>query len=461
MSATRLRSRLTWQAGRGVGAAQAEPVGFDLPAAAHERAIQLLHVGAEVEHALMVQYLYAGYSLDAHQPTPERRALVAEWRTTVLQIAREEMGHLATVQNLLTLIGGPLCFEREDYPIVDAGLWPFPLRLEPLTKDSLAKYVLAEMPSDAVLAELGLTAEIDAIRERVHADDEVVHRVGILYGELIKLFTEGPMVQGPHVPGTTVPYPYVATVDIQADSLPYQVTANAWGLGQRDILVDTATDRPSALTALTRLSEQGEGLINIDDTKRVPAKVHASHFYRFLEIYRKFPEPSEWSPARPVAVDPTTNHHLARDPDRAIRGEAHAWATLANLRYRMLLAYLAHSFYIEAPSAHPTRSPRGALVSWTFGEMYQIRALSEILMAMPLAPGSPLMAGPPFEMPYTLSMPPRAVDRWRVHRDLLCASLAHVDAMCAAGESPHIRYLRALHAADTTALDQIQVLIGV
>jgi len=410
----------------------------------------------------MVQYLYAGYSLDDDQPTAGHRELVRAWRTTVLQIAREEMGHLATVQNLLTLIGGPLCFEREDYPIVDADLWPFPLRLEPLTKDSLAKYVLAEMPSEDVLAKLGLTAEVDAIRHRVHADREIVHRVGILYGDLLKLFSEGPMVQGPFVPGTIEPYPFVATVDIQADTLPYQVAASAWGLGQHDVLIRTSTDRKTALAALTAVSEQGEGPITPDgDDKSLRTKVEASHFYRFLEIYRAFPESSEWSPARPVAVDPTTNRKIAHD--RVIRGEAHAWATLANLRYRMLLAYLEHSFYIEAPSAHPTRSPRGALVSWAFGEMYQLRALSEILMALPLAPGSKWMAGPPFEMPYTLSLPPRSVDRWRLHRDLLCASLKQVDAMCAAGGSHprHARYLRALHASDTTALDQIQVLIGV
>ena len=33
---------------------------------------------------------------------------------------------------------------------------------------------------------------------------------------------------------------------------------------------------------------------------------------------------------------------------------------------------------------HPTHSPRGALVSWAFGEMYNLRTLSEILMTLPL-----------------------------------------------------------------------------
>jgi hypothetical protein len=114
---------------------------FDMPIAPRERAVALLHLGSEIEHALMVQYLYAAYSLNAAQPVAEHRRQVARWREVIAEIAREEMGHLASVQNLLTLIGGPLCFEREDYPIIDPDLWPFPFDLEPLSKDSLTSYV--------------------------------------------------------------------------------------------------------------------------------------------------------------------------------------------------------------------------------------------------------------------------------------------------------------------------------
>jgi hypothetical protein len=120
---------------------------LDVLATPRERAIYLLHVGAEIEHALLVEYLYAGYSIGgAHLADPEQQRLAKQWRDTVLEIAREEMGHLVTVENILTLIGGPLSFEREDYPIPE-DLYPFPFELEPLTKRSLGKYVLAEMPT--------------------------------------------------------------------------------------------------------------------------------------------------------------------------------------------------------------------------------------------------------------------------------------------------------------------------
>jgi len=427
-----------------------ERCALDIPTAPREEAIALLHVGAEVEHALMVQYLYAGYSLNENQPDPHKRTLVKRWKSAVLQIAREEMGHLTTVENMLTLIGGPLCFEREDYPIVDADLWPFAFELEPLTKASLGKYVLAEMPSEQVLEKLGLKKEIDEIKAYVRATEKVtVNRVGLIYEKIMRLFTAGPMVQGPPVAGVTDLHPFIATADIQASSFPYQADASAWGLGQEDILIETARDRPSALSAVNAIALQGEG-------SDVEADLTKSHFGKFLAIYREFPGSGDWQPSRNVAINPTTNRRVS-DPQRRIEGEAAVWASLANVRYRMLLMYLKHSFYIEGTSS--TKSPRGSLVSWAFGEMYNIRSVSEILMSLPLRPGSDLAAGPPFEMPYTLALPARNADRWRTHRDSLTASIELVGKMLVPGQT-HERYLRALRTADQTALEQITALIG-
>src|SRR4051794_8358051 len=62
-----------------------------------DEAIFFLQVAAEVEHALLVQYLYAAYSLDPS------RAEGVTWRDQIVEIATEEMGHLVTVQNLLRL----------------------------------------------------------------------------------------------------------------------------------------------------------------------------------------------------------------------------------------------------------------------------------------------------------------------------------------------------------------------
>jgi len=460
----RLRSRLIWHdvprpqttaeafaLTTSVAAASSEKPDFDVPAAPRESAIELLHIGAEVEHALMAQYLYAGYSLNENQPDEQKRGFVRNWKAKILEIAREEMGHLATVQNVLTVIGGPLCFEREDYPVQDDELWPFPFQLEPLTKISLGKYVLAEMPSEEVVTKLHLHEEIEEIKRRVHCGADLnVHRVGLIYDALTQLLTAGPMIQGPAVPGITDPHPFVAAVDVQASSLKFQVNPSAWGVGYKDILIEVAHDRQSAIDAITAIAVQGEGSTIEDLTK--------SHFGKFLSIYREFPEEGAWQPARDVATNPTTNPRV-HDPSRRLHGEACEWAGLCNLRYRMLLMYLNHSFYIEAPADFPSRSPRGALVSWAFGEMYNIRSLSEILMNLPMCPGNHTMAGPPFEMPYSLALPARNADRWRTHRDLLTTSLMLIDRVLKPGY-PQERYLRSLRASDQTALEQVTALIG-
>ena len=113
----------------------------------HQYAIFLLRVAAGIEHAVMVQYLYAAYALGGPGVAPRHAAAVARWQEVILGIAKEEMGHLITVQNALQLIAGPISFDREDYPF-DAAFYPFDFTLEKLTRASLAKYVYAEKPPD-------------------------------------------------------------------------------------------------------------------------------------------------------------------------------------------------------------------------------------------------------------------------------------------------------------------------
>jgi hypothetical protein len=92
--------------------------------------IMLLHIGSELEHGLMVQYLYAAYSLGGDHLSEEDQAEVQQWQDLILTVAREEMGHLLTVQNLLCVVGGPISFDRENYPW-DSPFYPFQFNFEP------------------------------------------------------------------------------------------------------------------------------------------------------------------------------------------------------------------------------------------------------------------------------------------------------------------------------------------
>ena len=317
-----------------------------------EQAIRLLWIGAEVEHALMVQYLYAAYSLDVHQADEDSRNLVLKWRRTILEIAREEMGHLATVENLLTLIGGPLHFDREDFPINDPDLWPFPFQLEPLTKLSLAKYVIAESPAEKVLFGLGLKDEIDADQE----DAECRGRSngaqsGTDYEKTNDLFSAAPMKQGPPAPPYTDEHPSIATIDIQANNEKYQVTPGAWGLGYGDIYIETAHDRASAQSAIKLISEQGEG-------SEGPSDLYASHFGKFLRIYREFPEKGAWRPS----VEDRPQIRLRIPRFRIRRGASEATRVLGrNLAICAITCYL---FTCTLLSDRGTRRFSVALSAW-------------------------------------------------------------------------------------------------
>ena len=281
----RLTRHLQWRPPGGFG------LHLDVYKAPRERAAYLLRIAAAVEHSIMVQYLFAAWSLGGpHLKDPKQIALAREWQTTILDVAREEMGHLATVENMLTLIGGVPSFARGDYPAV-SNLYPFAFALEPLTKRSLARYIMAEMPSEALLKEHGLSDRIGKIAGllRVRKNERQAHRVGILYDEIVNLFTAPPVSS---VAGSKAGS-YIASADIQAGSLNYQVRPGEWKLRYDDLLIRTASNREQAIQALQNISDQGEG------TGLTP--LNQSHFGRFLQIYHAFPDEGDWQPARKLA----------------------------------------------------------------------------------------------------------------------------------------------------------------
>lgn len=407
----------------------------------------LLHMDAQIEHGLMVQYLYAAYSLGGPQVPEGMRDKVRAWREVILGIAKEEMGHLVTVQNVLRLIGSPLCFDREDYPW-STPFYPFPFTLEPLTLDSLAKYIYAESPKDWS----GDLAE--EIRDRVKKAVPNPQRVGEIF-DALKLR----LADREALPDDVF---QAATTEFQADFSEWGrgyekgKRGNASGAnpaGTPDVVVKPLWSRAEAISALGLIAEQGEA-----PSTQVDAA--PSHFARFLQIYT---EMSEASDDVPFALPVATNPYVSLDND-AVPGveaddeplseiadpEAIRWAQLHNLRYRMLLALLEHTFHEKGGPATSSGATRGLLINAAFGEMYNLRAISELLMRLPLGPdGGELRAGPPFQMPYTLQLPTSSADRWRVHIDVLDAAAALMSELEAMTSEGGRRYLRTCLCTDS------------
>jgi hypothetical protein len=193
-----------------------------------------------------------------------------------------------------------------------------------------------------------------------------------------------------------------------------------------------------------------------------------SHFARFLRIFRKFPKDHSWSPSRNVAVDPVLSDLRDSKTGEDWGGtpithpESKLWAHLFNIRYEALLTNLLHTLEYPNNVADVSQTtPRGLLLHATFGEMYNVRALSEILVQMPLTSGtSQLMAGPPFQIPYTLKLAVDAVDRWRSHLDLLEACISLADCLLALSGQRHAAYLRTLREADRRLIAMIEQILG-
>src|SRR5687767_9925339 len=73
-----------------------------------EQLIFLLREASELEHTIMCQYLFAAFTMKQAETeglTAPQLEAVGRWRRVIMEVARQEMLHMAQVQNLLTAIG--------------------------------------------------------------------------------------------------------------------------------------------------------------------------------------------------------------------------------------------------------------------------------------------------------------------------------------------------------------------
>jgi hypothetical protein len=435
------------------GAARLPVVVIELPdlrgwASPLDKAEILLESAAEIEHALMVQYLYAAYSFKTSDEVDPGHSAVLDdesagsWPRTILGVACEEMGHLMTVQNLLLVLGLPTNFEREDFP-PRKDLYPFPLHLEPLTRTSLAKYVVAEAPAGAPDID-----DIVAVAQGTGAP--FINRVGVLYGLLGVVFARHEEVQA----GATSSDPWDAMVGQLALAAYQQAPPDSWHLPDDafapgaaaqqaqpsdwqvgGVRVHRVTDRPSARSAIRDVGEQGEGPTSSGEQ---------SHFERFRRIYRGhgdepgFPA-GDWTPTRDVPTDPR--------PTTFTRAHTRRWVELADLRYALLLGLVEH--YLVAAG-----DDRQLLTAWIFAEMRsRLAVLARKLTTLPSGSSDGGVAGMPFTLPVPIHLPGTESARWKLHEQRVqavvdkVAELRSTDA--ADADDP---YLDALLASDRSRL---------
>src|SRR4051794_33476682 len=149
--------------------------------------IRLLREASEIEHALLVQYLFAGFSVK-----PRYQGLVGSGfppsASNLIGVAVQEMQHLNAVNELLVLLGASPNLASQDFPY-EPDISPFAFNLEPLSRKSLAKYVWTEAPSG------------DPFLENLKDDLGDIHpnHLGSLYATIIH--TTEQVIASPPIPG--------------------------------------------------------------------------------------------------------------------------------------------------------------------------------------------------------------------------------------------------------------------
>lgn len=347
-----------------------------------EDALGLLQLAAEIEHALMVQYLYAAWSIGTRQAA-----------RNLMEISIQEMGHFVTIQNLLLALGGVSAegavsefYLARDTLRKGSNLNPLRFVLEPVTRKSLAKYVAAERPS--VITDKELNKLTEELVDLAAEDGYMPVRVGVLYASLLWLFipeddyaTELALRQDMgfrkdwHLKETD----FASLADINA----HAATIAEWG-SRSGLLIDPVSTTEQRVTALERILAQGEGLLHSE----------GSHFQQFIDLIDRFdkgqlkvlklpnsPYIGESAPAEDTAAFQITDTYLQE------------WARLFNLYYEQLMVDIAWSMYLPAGNV-----VRG---QWIVSNLRETMSnLQEIAFFMRdhEIDGSTGHAGPPFQL---------------------------------------------------------------
>jgi CDGSH-type Zn-finger protein/truncated hemoglobin YjbI len=349
-----------------------------------EALIYMLCEAAELEHAIMCQYLFAAFSLkqtaDEGLSGPELDA-VRRWRKQIAHVATQEMLHLALVQNVLSAIGAAPHMSRPNLP-APASHYPAGVQLVllPFGEQALRHFMFLERPEGMDLKDAaGLAAVAGAVP--VMSERDIVPRgqdfatVGHLYrsieaglARLVDKYGEDWLFVGPP-----------------------RAQATAEHFQWRELVA--VTDLASAQRAIDEILEQGEG---------PRGQWRNAHFGQFVDILDEYEQLSaanpDFDPVRPVMAA------NVRQPERDVavplisdRLTARV-ADLFNVGYEILLQIFERFF------AHTdeTDAQLKVLADATVDLMFRvIGPLGELITSLPIGAEHPgKNAGPSFELFY-------------------------------------------------------------
>lgn len=354
----------------------------------HEWALTLLQCAAEVEHALMVQYLYAALSLPIDGSSDSR-----QYRDLLIGIAIEEMGHLATVQNLLLLVGGVEAIHlQRDKVRRESGMNPIPFVLEPISRVALAKYLAAERPIDVPEAWRGKVTELVASAEREAGVP--LKRVGVMYELLRWIFSSSDLADVGHFNFSAIEeIPknlHLTNADLRPlhEIVQHLATPDEWSIYRATILLFTPHTCAEAIAAIDAVAAQGEGLLND------PAR---SHFEAFMSLVEAL-DGGHLSGILPLPTSPTLRQHGGEHGITITHTYTKIWGAIFSLQYTLLILSIQHAFLIPRPT-DGSQGLRAKLAKSAVQKMRLVlTTVGELIITLPLETGRATLAGPPYDL---------------------------------------------------------------
>jgi hypothetical protein len=349
-----------------------------------EALIYILCQAAELEHGIMAQYLFAGFSLKqsaAEGLSEPEAAAVQRWRKRVFHIAAQEMLHLALVQNLLSAVGAAPHLTRPNFP-QPASHYPagVHLALLPFGQQALQHFMYLERPEGMALLDAEGLAAVNRAEPLMQAGDIVPRgqdfaTVGHLYRSIEAGIAHLAGKYGEHRLFVGPPRAQAAPEHFRWPELV------------------AVTDVASAQRAIDEILDQGEG------PRGAWQQAHFGQFVAILDEYEQLREANPaFEPARPVI--PANVRPSERDPGCLLVADpvTKRVMDLFNVCYEILLLalqrYFAHTEETDAQLA--------ALADATVSLMFRvIKPLGDLITTLPAGPEYPgRTAGPSFELFY-------------------------------------------------------------
>lgn len=377
----------------------------------------------ELEHQLMLQYLFAAFTLKKFPDdtcSPAQLEAIRRWASTIMVVARQEMEHLALANGILAAIGEDPFFPRDNIPLrnryflgekraaaeraaanaqgVEPGPTPLDIvfRFERFNEETIQRFVCAESPgwkdvqgTDMYPAWCFADPDAAAGRRRVRAkadsgDEPPVSRSHV---EDLAPPANAPLQSIPVHPGT-IPELYGrinALLQLHPEYFQGVPDRQVFIPVEYQISVIKITDPVSAAGAIDQIIEEGEGI------DAPPG--YESHFARFWGVHQELGElrTKGFHPALPVRLNPV--------PDPTWLPYTRDVSELFDYAYVTLLYVLTSLYRNYAPGTRPPFLTE-ALQNVAFGPFMTmiIRPIAEVLVHLRIHPDGEETAGPAFRL---------------------------------------------------------------